>query len=163
MGSSRLQRCGRIVGAITLCIAFSILFFELGCAQQEKDPAKRLLAKAVKKMGGLEKTRGWNTRIERGKLTQVRPGWGTLEADCAFYVKKPGKLKMDQDFSAYDHPFYFEYYYNDGDAWAVVNANTHQNPRITENLAEFMEDVDGLAYYFDVCDTFFRVDQVADD
>lgn len=163
MGLSRLQRHRRAIGAIALCSLFSFSFLTLGCSPQEKDPAKRLLGKAVKKLGGLEKTRGWTTRMERGILTQNRPGWGTLQADCAFYVKKPGKLKMDQDFSAYDNPFYFEYYYNEGDAWAVVNANTHQNPRITANLEEFMKDVDGLPYYYDVCDTFYLAGEVADD
>jgi hypothetical protein len=93
----------------------------------------------------------------------MRPGWGTLQAECTFYIKKPDKLKMDQDFSAYDHPFYFEYYYNGGDAWAVVNANTHQNPRITENLEAFMKDIDGLSYYYEECDTFFIAGEVPDD
>ena len=163
MGLSRLMRGGTAIGTILLCTIITISLLHPGCAPQEKDPAKRLLAKAVKTLGGLDKTRSWTTRIERGTLTQVRPGWGTLKADCAFYVKKPGKLMMDQDFSAYDHPFYFEYYYSDGDAWAVVNANTHQNPRITENLEDFMKDVDGLPYYYDACDTFFLAGEVPDD
>lgn len=163
MGLSRLKREGRTMGTVLLCTIIMISLLYPGCAPQEKDPAKRQLSKAVKTLGGLDKTRGWTTRIERGILTQVRPGWGTLKADCAFYVKKPGKLKMDQDFSAYDHPFYFEYYYNGGDAWAVVNANTHQNPRITANLEEFMKDVDGLPYYYEMCDTFFLGGEIADD
>lgn len=163
MGSLQRRRYRRALVSAALSVTLTATFFAHSCAQQERNPAKRLLGEAVKSMGGLEKTRGWTTRIERGTLTQNRPGWGTLQAECAFYVKKPGKLKMDQDFSAYDNPFYFEYYYNEGDAWAVVNANTHQNPRIRANLEEFMQDVDGLSYYYDVCDTFFMGNEVAGD
>jgi hypothetical protein len=163
MGLSRLQRCRRTIGTVALLVLLAIPLLDPGCAPREKDPAKRILSKAIKNLGGLKRTRSWMTRIERGILTQNRPGWGTLRADCTFYVKKPAKLKMDQDFSAYDHPFYFEYYLNEGDGWAVVNANTHQNPRITANLEEYMKDVDGLPYYYDVCDTFFLAGEVPDD
>ncbi len=163
MNFSQQRRRGKTIQRIAACVVLVFSLFCLGCEQQEKDPAKSTIAKSVKTMGGLKKMRSWTTRIERGLLTQERPGWGTLQAECTFYVKKPDKLKMDQDFSAYDHPFYFEYYLNGGDAWAVVNANTHQNPRITANLMEFMADVDGLPYYYEECDTFFLAGEVPDD
>ena len=55
------------------------------------------------------------------------------------------------------------YYYNEGQAWNIVNLNVRQNPRVTSNMKETMEQVDGTAYYLTACDTFFLVEKVPDD
>jgi len=72
-------------------------------------------------------------------------------------------MKIDQDFTAYDHPFFFTYYYNGGEVWAVVNLGVRQNERYTKRLTKNMRTVDGMAYYLADCDTFYLVADVADD
>ncbi len=156
-------RVTKLVVVAILCLTFFLSALQTGCTKEEADPAKRMLSKAVKSMGGMKKAQGWSTRIEKGILISVRPGWGTMKANCTRTVEKPDKVKIDYDYSAYDHPFYQTFYYNGGDAWYVVNLNTRQHPRITSQLQEFMERVDGLAYYLAECDTFFQVVHVPPD
>jgi hypothetical protein len=72
-------------------------------------------------------------------------------------------LKLDQDFSAYDHPFFFAYYYNSGEAWMMVNLGTRQNERTTNRMTERMKTIDGVVYYLTNCDTFYLVTDVPDD
>ena len=76
---------------------------------------------------------------------------------------RPDKLVLDQDFSAYDHPFFFTYYYNGGEVWAVVNLGVRQNPRYTDAMARAMKNTGGMHYYLNECDTFFVVTNVVDD
>ncbi|MBN1885068.1 MAG: hypothetical protein JW876_06055 [Candidatus Krumholzibacteriota bacterium] len=141
----------------------AVLVFAAACEREETDPAKRVVMRAVKKMGGLDRLRGWTTRIERGHLTQERPGWGTLNAQVTSHVAKPDRVRLDQDFSAFDHPFYYVYYLNGDDAWMVVNMQERRHPRVAENLEGYLERVDGLAWYAGEADTFFLVADVADD
>jgi hypothetical protein len=127
------------------------------------DAGKALVAKAVDAIGGVEAATGWETRVGKGRLTSNWPGWGELHADCLDLVQKPDKMKLDQDYSAYDHPFFFTYYYNGGEAWMMVNLGTRQNERTTSRMAERMKTIDGLAYYLTNCDTFYLVTDVPDD
>jgi hypothetical protein len=127
------------------------------------DAGKALLAKAVDAMGGEKTATGWETRVSKGTLTATWPGWGELHADCLDLVQKPDKLKLDQDFSAYDHPFFFAYYYNSGEAWMMVNLGTRQNERTTNRMTERMKTIDGVVYYLTNCDTFYLVTDVPDD
>lgn len=147
---------------VICCLVF--LFYITGdCLSLTDDRAKNLIAKSVEAMGGEKAARGWATRTGKGHLVSVWPGWGTLHADCRHYVKKPDKIKMDNDYSAYDHPFFFTYYYNGGDAWYMVNLNSRRSPRLTANMERAMERVDGIAYFLAECDTFFLVEEVPDD
>lgn len=125
--------------------------------------AKKLLHKSVTALGGVEAVRGWKTRTATGTTVMYNPGWGTLTATASQFIKKPNKCKIDNDFSAYDHPFYYTYYYNCGQAWAVINLTVRQSPGITDNLEGFMKTVDGVAYYFEECDTFYLVDDAPGD
>lgn len=141
----------------------ALLLLAVSCEQGESDPARRVVMRAVKKMGGLEKLRGWETRIERGTMTRENPGWGTLNAKVVSWVKKPDKLKLDQDYSAYNHPFYYVYYLNGEDAWMVVNMQERVHPSVTTNLQDYMKDVDGLGHYVADADTLVIVPDVPDD
>jgi hypothetical protein len=111
----------------------------------------------------MEKATAWSTKIEKGLLTSMWPGWGTLHAECTQFIKKPGKMKLDQDYSVYDHPFFFTYYFNAGEAWVMINLGVRQHPRYTTRLADKMKTIDGLPYYLSACDTFFVVADVPDD
>lgn len=144
--------------AAVLCICLIT-----SCSPREKDPARRVLAGSLDAMGGAEKLGGWTTLVEEGTLTSVWPGWGTLKADCTHYTWKPDRLVWDQDYSAYDHPFYFVYSYNGGDAWVEVNLGIRQNPRYTEMLAKRMKEIDGLLHYYSEYDSFYIDTGVEDD
>ncbi|UCF06466.1 MAG: hypothetical protein JSV33_05415 [bacterium] len=132
-------------------------------SQGEADKAKQILGKSVEAIGGEKNARGWNSRVAKGIMTAYYPGWGKLKANVSQFVKKPDKCKIDNDFSAYDHPFFYTYYYNCGQAWMVVNLMVRQSPRVTENLENFMETIDGVAYYYTECDSFFLMEEVPDD
>jgi hypothetical protein len=124
-------------------------------------PARILLEKSSKALG---ENRPWTTRVEKGlHIAWNTEGWGTLKADYTRSVKKPDKLKIDQDNSAYDHPFFRMYYYNGGDAWYMTNLIPGRNPQVTANMKALVERVDGIAYYLAACDTFFGVAQVPGD
>jgi hypothetical protein len=157
------KKASAMIAPLLLLPALLLSFLHTGCEKEEPDPAKRLFVKAIREIGGMKKATGWETRVEKGILVSVTPGWGNLKAECAHFVKKPDKLKIDNDFSAYDHPFYWIYYLNGESAWGVANLGVRVHPRITENLTSYMEAVDGLAYYLTTCDTFFLVDEVPDD
>jgi hypothetical protein len=129
----------------------------------DKDPAKKLIEKSVKAMGGEKKAASWKTRTETGKLTVHWPGWGTPKAVATRYVKRPDKMVLDQDFSAFDHPFFFTYYYNEGDVWANVNMGIRQNPRYTAFMTRAMKSTGGMYYFMAECDTFYLVGDVPDD
>jgi hypothetical protein len=72
-------------------------------------------------------------------------------------------MVLDQDFSAHDHPFFFTYYYNAGDVWAVVNLGVRQNPRYTKFMTRALKNTHSVYYYLTECDTFWVVPDVADD
>jgi hypothetical protein len=129
----------------------------------EKNPARTLVEKSVKAMGGEKNAAAWKTRTETGHLTVHWPGWGTPRAVATRYVKRPDKMVLDQDFSAFDHPFFFTYYYNEGDVWANVNMGVRQNPRYTAFMSRAMKSTGGMYYFMAECDTFYLVPEVPDD
>ena len=125
------------------------------------NPAKSLLEKASKALG---EDKPWTTRVEKGLFIEWdTEGWGTLRADYTRSIKKPDKLKVDQDNSAYDHPFFRVYYYSGGEAWGIVNLTTRQSPQLTATLKTLIDRVDGIAFYVAACDTFFTAAPVPDD
>jgi len=134
-----------------------------GCESAPSDPARRAFYNSVRALGGLEKTTGWKTRIQKGILETDFPGWPNLTADYTVHVKKPDKIRMDQNFTAYDHPFYYTFYGNGPDVWAVVNLNVRQSERYTSMIQQNLETVDGLPYYYTACDTFFVATEQPDD
>ena len=148
---------------LSLLVAFSLAFASRGAADDDGDAAQKLIAQSIEAMGGLDTATSWKTRIDTGHLVSIRPGWGTLHANCTQLTKKPDKMKIDQDFSAYDHPFFLIYYYNGGDVWVNVNLGIRQHPRYTEQLTNTMRRVDGLAYFMTACDTFYVVHDIPDD
>jgi hypothetical protein len=105
----------------------------------------------------------WTTMVRRGELTVHWPGWGSPRARCTLTVKRPDKLVLDQDFSAYDHPFFFTYYYNGGEVWAMVNLGVRQSPRYTDAMTRAMKNTAGMYYYASECDTFYLPGPVPDD
>ncbi len=125
------------------------------------DPAKALLEKASKALG---ENKPWTTRVEKGLFVEWdTEGWGTLKADYTRSIKKPDKLTIDQDNSAYDHPFFRLYYYSGGEAWGIVNLTTRQSPQLTASLKTVLDRVDGIRYFLAACDTFFVAAPVPDD
>ncbi len=153
-----------LVGALLIVSALAYVAGPgAGYSSEKNNPARDLLARTVKTMGGMEKATSWRTRIDRGTMISNWPGWGELHAACTQSVKKPDKLKLDQDYSAYDHPFFFIYYYNQGDVWCNVNLGIRQHPRYTLLMTNRMKRIDGPAYFLAQCDTFFLDDPVPDD
>jgi hypothetical protein len=122
-----------------------------------------MMQKSVKAMGGLERATGWKTSVNRGLMKVNWPGWGDLQADCTYYIQKPDMMVLDQDYSAYDHPFFFRYTYNAGEAWVEVNLGVRQNPRYTAMLEKGLRTVDGIAYYLENSDTLYIVAEVEPD
>lgn len=136
-----------------LAVAATVLF--PSCENAPSDPARRALFYSVKALGGMEKTTGWKSRTQKGVLSTAYPGWGNLKAEYTVHVKKPSRIRIDQDFSAYDHPFYYTYYGNGDEVWAVVNLNVRQHERYTSMIKETLRTIDGLPYYYSSCDTVF--------
>ena len=133
------------------------LFLLASCSTGEKDPAKSVLLDSVKAMGGMSKATGWRTLVQKGTMTSEWPGWGTVKADCTYYTQKPDMQLLDQDYSAYDHPFYFVYVQNGAQAWSEVNMGIRQNERTTAMLEQRMREIDGLAHFVSSSDSFFIV------
>lgn len=134
-----------------------------GSSPEYADPVKNLFAKSVKALGGVKNARAWTTRIDKGVLSSERPGWGSLHANCTLSIMKPDKMKFDQDYSAYDHPFFYTFFYNEGEVWLNVNLGIRQHPRYQKIFEDKMRRVDGPAYFLAECDTFFLVPEVPDD
>ncbi len=132
-------------------------------AAAEETAPREVLAAAVDAMGGVDAMTGWKTRVSRGLMKTNRPGWGDLQAKCEYFVEKPDKIVLDQDYSAFNHPFFFRYTYNGGKAWVMVNMGVRQNPRYDEMLADALRTIDGVAYYYANCDTFFTAEPAVDD
>jgi hypothetical protein len=152
----------RIFGALALT-AFIALLFPAAAAAEGGEEAKQLLVESVEAMGGMETATGWTTMIQKGILHQFQPGWGSLTADCTRHVKKPDRIRDERDFSAYDHPFFYNYYLNGDEAWMLVNMTVREHPRVTEAMQNMMRLIDGVAYYVEHTDTLFLVPEVADD
>jgi hypothetical protein len=151
-----------VVVAAVLIVAIAASLPQPGFAGKE-NPARALLEKSVEASGGVEAAAAWKTMVETGELTVHWEGWGSPRAKCSLSVMRPDKLVLDQDFSAYDHPFFFTYYYNGGAVWAVVNLGVRQSPRYTEAMTRAMKNTGGMYYYLSECDTFFSVAEVPDD
>jgi hypothetical protein len=155
-------RTKRYIGALALTVTLAMLI-PAALTAEESMKAKELLAKSVEAMGGMELSTGWTTMVQKGMLHQFQPGWGNLTADCTRHVKKPGMIRDERDFSAYDHPFFYNYYLNGDNAWMLVNMMVREHPRVTEAMKNMMRLIDGIAYYVEHTDTLFVVPEVPDD
>jgi hypothetical protein len=161
MTFTRRWRGVLVAVALAPIILLPALAFGGGPGAKTDDPARALLERSSRAMG---EEKPWTTRVETGLQTVWQSGgWGTLKADYTRWIKKPDKLKIDQDNSAYDHPFFRMYYYNGGDAWYVVNLNPGRSPQVAASMKALVERADGIAYYLSACDTFFTVAVVPDD
>jgi len=67
-------------------------------------------------------------------------------------------VKIDQDFSAFDHPFFRTYHYYKGDSWAQVNLVTRKSERVKIALEEFLANLDWVAYYLNSSDEISTTD-----
>jgi hypothetical protein len=156
------MRIKMMCGALLLA-AFLALSIDVATPQESAGKAKELLLESVEALGGMEAATGWTTMVQTGILQQFQPGWGNLTADCSRHVKKPDKARDYRDFSAYDHPFFYQYYLSGDDAWMLVNMMVREHPRVTEAMKELMRLIDGVAYYAAHTDTLFLVADVPDD
>ena len=154
-------RIGKRTSVLITVLTISLLV--AACSTVDKDPARKILTDAMKAMGGKSKLTGWTTRVEKGTLISIWPGWGRLTAECAHYTNKPDKLLLDQDYSANDHPFYFVYTLNGDQTWSEVNMGIRQNQRATDMLEKRMREVDGISYFLTSCDSFYIIPGVPDD
>ena len=158
----KINKISRYIGAIALTVSLAMTLSGTAAADESAE-AKELLVKSVEAMGGMELSTGWTTMVQKGILHQFQPGWGNLTADCTRHVKKPGMIRDERDFSAYDHPFFYNYYLNGDDAWMLVNMMVREHPRVTEAMKNMMRLIDGIAYYVAHTDTLFLVPEVPDD
>lgn len=140
----------------SLLIPVLILLSLGGCRETERgaDSGRQVIMASIESMGGLEEMTGWSTRSQYGVMEAEWPGWGHLTATTVRHVEKPDMAYIDNDFSAYDHPFYFTYYLDGEEAWQVVNLGVRQSEDLTDRMKEYIRKADGLAYYADLCDTF---------
>jgi hypothetical protein len=157
-----MTRRGGITAVLSACLCILLIFSSAATAGEENG-GKRLLEQSVEAMGGAKAARGWTTMSATGILNQFRPGWGTLKANCSRHIKKPDKAREERDFSAYDHPFFYNYYLNGEDAWMFVNMMTREHPMVTKSMKNLVRTIDETAYYAEECDTFFVVNDVPDD
>jgi hypothetical protein len=154
------------MGLLIICsIIITVAYMFISCQKMPRitSPGEKLIRQAVEATGGVKKATDWDTRVEKGLLKVNWPGWGHLTANCSRYVKKPYHAKIDNDFTAYDHPFYMTYYCDADTAWSVVNMNVRQSSRISSFMKEFIEKANGLAYYLSHSDTFLTVMDVPED
>lgn len=152
----------RLTMVFAVAAVFAVALAQTGAGGEQSD-ARALLEKSVEASGGMKAAGAWKTMVETGELTVSWEGWGSPRAKCSLRVMRPDKLVLDQDFSAYDHPFFFTYYYNGGEVWAVVNLGVRQNQRYTDAMTRAMKNTGGMHYYLTECDTFFCVGDVPDD
>ncbi len=94
-----------------LCLVLAVL---APADAKDKNPAKELVEKSVKAIGRGRRWPGLDDEDRQGSLTADWDGWGELHANYTRWIRKPDKMKIDQDFTAFDHPFFFTYYYNAG-------------------------------------------------
>jgi len=142
------------------CLAVAVILLS-GCSGPSD--AEGMMERSVKALGGIEKATGWTTSVSKGLMMANWPGWGDLQADCTYYIQKPDMMVLDQDYSAYDHPFFFRYTYNAGEAWVMLNLSIRQNQRYNAMLEKSLRTVDGIAYYLEHSDTLYMVDEVEPD
>ena len=135
-----------------ICLAASVIHLS-SCGGPTT--AEGMMTKSVKALGGIDRATGWKTSVSTGLMTTNWPGWGDLKADCTYFVQKPDMMVLDQDYSVYDHPFFFRYTYNAGEAWVMVNLGVRQSPRYNEMLEKSMKRIDGIAYYLEHADTLY--------
>jgi len=158
---NRHRRSAAIGFSLACAILLPAFVPASGAGQETTNPAKTMLEQSSQALG---ENKAWTTRVEKGLFIEWdTEGWGTLRADYTRCISKPDKMKIDQDNSAYDHPFFRTYYYSGGDAWAMVNLTVRQSPQITANLKTVIEKVDGMAYYLARCDTFLAPSPVPGD
>jgi len=139
---------------ITTIVVFSLSTSNHAIGKQLS--GKLILEKAVAKTGC---NIPWSTRIEEGTyIAWNTPGWGTLRAHYTRIVKRPAMVKIDQDFSAFDHPFFRTHYYYKGDSWAQVNLITRKSERAKRALEEFLAKLDWIAYYLSSSDEISTTD-----
>ena len=158
----RMKGIKAVTALAAACIFAAAALHLSGCSRTPTD-AKGMMELSVEKLGGLEKATGWKTMVSKGLQKQTWPGWGALQANATHFIQKPDKLVLDQDFSAFDHPFFFRYSYNAGEAWVMVNLGVRQNERYTTMLAEALKTVDGIAYYLEHSDTLYIVEDAEPD
>jgi len=158
--------CSKVI-RYTFCAFLTILLtgFFSGCKEKapEADPARNLMYRSVKAMGGVDRASEWTTRVQKGIFKTNWPGWGNLKANTTRCIVKPDRAKIDNDFSAYDHPFFMTYYINGEDAWQVVNLGVRQSTGLTERMKDYLDKSDGLVHYLTHSETFYVVQDVPPD
>ncbi len=146
---------------LTLVLSMMLVWNASEAKSKKQLDSRKLLETSSKKLG---EEKQWTTRLEQGEhIAWDTPGWGTLKAAYTRILKKPDKVKIDQDNSAYDHPFYRCYYLNGDDSWYMVNLNVGRNPNVASSLKRLIERADGIRYYLASADTFLRVLQIDGD
>jgi len=152
-----------LTAAITVFLGVLQLAGVNSHAEGHRGDARTLLLEAARALAGENDLGGWSTRVETGLLKTTWPGWGELRAKCTRVVKKPDKAEIDNDFSAFNHPFFMTYFKNGDDTWYEVNLNSKRSPRVTASLEEFVKRVDGIAFYLKSSDTLFMAGRIQDD
>jgi hypothetical protein len=150
-------------GVVVSALILASLPFVSPAGADDEISARKLLEKSVEAVGGKDNCDSWKTLIAKGDLTVHWEGWGSPKAAATLWVKRPDLMVLDQDFSANDHPFFFTYYYNKGDVWAVVNLGVRQHPRYTKMMTRALKNNHGVYYYLTKCDTMWVVPEVPDD
>jgi len=155
-GRQKLTSREKIIWTLAITTIVVLSLSASNPATVEQLSGKLILEKAIGKTGC---NIPWSTRIEEGTyIAWNTPGWGTLRAHYTRIVKRPDMVKIDQDFSAFDHPFFRTYYYYKGDSWAQVNLVTRKSERAKIALEEFLANLDWVAYYLNSSDEISTTD-----
>ena len=151
----------KIVWTIAMMLIVISTLSTTGTAAEEQLSGESILKRAVINTGC---NIPWKTRIEEGTyIAWNTPGWGTLKAHYTRFVKKPDMVKIDQDFSAFDHPFFRTYYYFKGSSWMQVNLVTRKSDRLLKALEEFLIKIDWITYYLNASDEISTIKTAEDD
>jgi hypothetical protein len=110
--------------------------------------AKEIVEKSVKAHGGIKKLTEWKTLSTKGEIILDQSPSIKMRGSVERYFIKPGKMRLDQDFTAFEPNNVFRtYILNNGQGWAITNLIPNYAPHWTQNLKLTLEKADGMAYF----------------
>jgi hypothetical protein len=130
---------------IVYLILFSLLNIFISFSQQD---AKEIVEKSVKAYGGFNKLTQWKTMVLKGVIISDRSEAIKMKGALTRYTVKPDKLRIDQDFTAFEpNAEIRSYIYNNDQAWAIANLIPFYSNNYKPSMKAALDRVDGMAFY----------------
>jgi hypothetical protein len=110
--------------------------------------AKEILQKSVNAHGGLEKLTNWKSMKLTGEIIMDQTKAIKMRGTLSRVAVKPDKLRIDQDFTAFEPNNVFRtYIYNKDEGWAIINLIPYYSDSYKSSLKTTLDKSDGVAYY----------------